>query len=88
MRKIDKLGRNWTYRLTRAEQDAVSDEAVTLVGDRNRLTVEAEVSEGGIVPKPPLPPTKTDRGRGEAVRTVRTEVGRRKKNGFIGGMEK
>ena len=55
-------------------QDAVSEEAVTLVVDRTGLTAEAEVRKGVMVTTPP-PPTKTDRRCGAEFRTVGTEVG-------------
>ena len=41
-----------------------------------------------MVTTSPPPPTKMDRECGAAVRTVRTEVGRTKKNGLIGEWEK
>ena len=46
-----------------AAQDAVSEEAATLVGeDRTKTAAEAEVREGLVVTTPPPPPpTNTDR---------------------------
>ena len=64
----------------------MSEEEVTLVGDRTGLTAYSEVRKGVMVTSPNPPPTKTDRGWGAAVRTVGTEVGRRRKNRLIGWM--
>ena len=55
-REIEKSGRTWTDRLTEAAQDAVLEEAVTLLGDRTGLTVEAQVCNGLMVTTPPPPP--------------------------------
>ena len=68
-----------------ALQDVVLEEVVPLVGYRTGLTAEAEVRKRVMVTRP-TPPTKKDRGRGVAVRTDGTEVGRHRKNGLIGGM--
>ena len=72
--------RNRKDRTTGAAQYAVAEEAVTLVGDRTGRTAEAEV-HGWVMlmPPPPPPPTRTERGCRAAVRTVGTEVGRRRK---------
>ena len=43
-----------------AAQDAVTDEAVTMVRDRTGITAEAEVQEGEMVTTPG-PLTRTDR---------------------------
>ena len=60
---------------TGAAQDAVLEEASTLVGeDRTRTTVEAGVCKGVLI-TPPTPPIKTDRDCRAAVRTAVEEVG-------------
>ena len=58
---------------------------VTLVKETGTMA-EAAAREGGMVQTPP-PPTKTGRKFGAAVRTVRKEVGRRRKNDGLGDGE-
>ena len=54
-----ETGRIWMDRPTGAPQDAVSKEAVTLVGeDRTGTTPEAEVHEGVVVITPTPPPPR------------------------------
>ena len=53
--------------------------------DRTAPTADGEVRKG-IVVTTPIPPTNTDREYGAAVKTVGTEVGRRKNNGLNCGM--
>ena len=68
-----------------AAHDAVSEEVAMLVGgDSMGTTEEAEVHEGVLVTTP-IPPTKTDIECGAAVRTIGTEVGRRKEQIYWGG---
>ena len=55
------LGRNLRDRTTGAVQDEVAVEAVTLVGDRMGIKLEAEVREGVMVTTQ-TPPTRMDRG--------------------------
>ena len=52
-------GRTRRDRTTRAAQDAVAEEAVTLVGDRTGIITETEVREGVMVTTP-TPPNRTD----------------------------
>ena len=47
-------------RTTGAVQDAVAEEAVTLVGDKTGMKAELEAREGVMV-KTPTPSTRTDR---------------------------
>ena len=58
----------------------------TLVED-TETTTETAVHEGAMV-QIPIPPTKTGRKFGAAVRTVGKEVGRRRKNDGFGDGEK
>ena len=51
-------GRNWRDRTTGAVRYAVSEEAVTLVGDRKGLTAGEEVREGVMVTTPTPPPSQ------------------------------
>ena len=44
------------YRTTGAAQDEMTEDAVTLVGDRTGITAEADLSEKVMVTTPPLPP--------------------------------
>ena len=86
-----ETGRTQMDRPMEAAQDAVLEEAFTLVGeDRMETTAEVEVREGVLVttltPFPPHPPTKTDIECRVAARTVRMEVGWHKKNGWIRGV--
>ena len=80
-------GRTRRDRTTGAAQGVVSEEAVTLVGDRTGITAEAEVRKRTML-KTPNNPTRMDRECGTAVRTVRKEVGWRRENDLIGGMGK
>ena len=73
---------------TGTTQDLVAEEAVPLVVDRTEITVEAEVRGGVMVTTTTLPPTRTDKECGAAVRTVGMEVGCCRENGLIGGMGK
>ena len=52
-------GRTRRDRTTRVAQDAVAEEAVTLVGDRTGIITETEVREGVMVTTP-TPPNRTD----------------------------
>ena len=79
------MGRTQTESIMQAMQDVVSEEVVMLVGDRTVLTAEAKLRKGVMVTTPtPPPPTKRDRECGTAVRTVRKEVFRSRRNGLIG----
>ena len=53
----------WRDRTTGTAHDSVTDEVVTLLGDRTEITVEAELHEGEMATTPtPLPPNQ-DRQR-------------------------
>ena len=62
--EVTATGRTRTDRPMGAAQDAVSEEADTLVGeDRTGTTSEAEVCEGVVSTNQPSPPRRTDIAR-------------------------
>ena len=72
----------WRDRTTVTTQDPVAGVEVILVGYRTEITAEAKVREGEMVTTPtPSPHQDRHRMRGGM------EVGRRKENEFIGGMD-